>query len=97
MQDLTVDAFAPLVGDTFVLRAADGSIDATLVDATATGDAPAPELRAPFSLLWEGPAAPRLQQGIHEVQHAAFDEPLVVFLVPVDQTETGMRYQAVFN
>lgn len=97
MPELTVETFAPLVGEAFELRAADGSLDATLVEATGTGDAPAPELRAPFSLLWEGPLAPRLQQGLHEVHHAAFAEPLVIFLVPVEQTETGTRYQAVFS
>lgn len=93
--DLSHDHFAPLVGDTFVLRAADGQIDAELIEASADGDSPAPGLRAPFSLTWQGPPAPALQQGIHEIQHPVLGEH-VIFLVPIARTDAGMQYQAVF-
>ena len=65
LDELSVERFAPLVGETFVLRAADGQIEAELIEAVATGDAPAEGMRAPFSLMWQGPRAPQLQQGVH--------------------------------
>ncbi len=97
LDQLAVDWFVPLVGDAFVICAADGGIDATLVEATPLGTPPAGAGRVPFGLLWEGPLDPRLQQGLHEVRHASLDEPLVIFLVPVAQTETAMQYQAIFS
>jgi hypothetical protein len=95
--DLTLDLFAPLVGDAFVIRAADGAIEAELVDAVAAthpGD-PAAQ-RDPFSLTFRGPEAPALQQGIHEVVHPAL-EPVTLFLVPLGPADGGPQYQAVFG
>ncbi|MEH3052927.1 MAG: hypothetical protein PGN13_02825 [Patulibacter minatonensis] len=94
LAELTVDAFAPLVGSTFVLRAADGEIQAELVGATPSPH-PVPEgIRAPFTLTWIGPPEPRLQQGIHAVEHPRLAEPIELFLVPVGPPTDAPEYEA---
>lgn len=52
--------------------------------------------RRPFSLLFRGPAAPRLEQGTFRLEHAALGA-LDVFLVPMEPDAEGPRYEAVFN
>ncbi|MDH3753213.1 MAG: hypothetical protein OEU32_05000 [Acidimicrobiia bacterium] len=49
-----------------------------------------------YSLEFEGPAAPMLQQGISRLRHGT-DEAIDVFLVPVAATDEATRYEAVFN
>jgi hypothetical protein len=95
MAELALDTFRPLVGDPFVIRAADGHIDAVLTEATSLGEANGAP-RAPFSLVWRGPLDAPLQQGLHEVEHAAFG-PEVMFLVPIGRTAEGFDYQAIFS
>lgn len=94
-EPLTAGLFAPHVGDAFVLRAADGQIDATLSEVTPA-DAPAHDGRVPFSLVWEGPLAPGLQQGMHAVEHPSVGT-IEMFLVPIEPTPTARRYEAVFS
>ncbi len=56
---------------------------------------PHPEYES-FALLFRGPAAEQLGQGLYRIEHAAlgvFD----LFIVPVAQDQTGRYYQAVFN
>lgn len=92
---LSLSLFAPLVGESFTLQAADGFVEAELLSAQPGHPAPggAPE---PFSLLWRGPQAPQLQQGMHVVAHPAM-EPAEIFLVPVGVDADGTQYQAIFS
>lgn len=49
-----------------------------------------------FSLLFRGPASPKLSQRTYCFEHdelGRFD----LFIVPVGQNQSGMLYQAVFN
>jgi hypothetical protein len=49
-----------------------------------------------FSLVFRGPHARQLQQGLYAMQHdqlGAFE----LFLVPVGQDTAGIYYEAVFN
>lgn len=98
---LSIAQFAPLAGDTVTLRSADGEIVATLAEVTEvtepdrTAGLPA-ELRTPFSLRFRGPREPRLQQGIHAVEHPSLGA-IAIFLVPVSADETGADYEAVFG
>jgi hypothetical protein len=95
--DLTLDLFTPLVGEPFVIRAADGQIDAELVEAAAAPDPAMPDApRTPFKITFRGPAAPMLQQGIHEVSHHALG-PAEIFLVPIARDAAGAEYEAVFG
>ncbi len=52
--------------------------------------------RRPFSLLFRGPAAPRLGQGTFRLEHAALGA-LDIFLVPMEPDAEGPRYEAVFT
>lgn len=92
---LTVERLTPLVGHTFTLRAADGEIEAELE--TVSPGAPAAEsTRTPFSIVFLGPVAPALQQGIHEIEHPALGA-VAIFLVPIARDGDGSRYEAVFS
>lgn len=89
--------FAPLLGERFDLRYADGqSLAAELIEARPLGRASIAGGRAPFSLLFRGPAAPALPQQIFRLAHPALPA-LDVFLVPIEARADGVRYEAVFN
>jgi hypothetical protein len=94
--ELTLDAFADRVGEEFRIRASDEhSLDATLTEATAVGDARTPGGREPFSVIFRGPPEPILPQGTHRIEHDALGAA-EIFLVPLAPDAAGARYQAVF-
>jgi hypothetical protein len=95
MADLLLETFEPLVGESFVLRAADGHIEAQLTEATAL-PAPAGVARTPFSLVWRGPLDPPLAQGMHAVEHHDIGTELM-FIVPIGRSTGGHDYQAIFS
>lgn len=94
----TLAQFAGLVGAGFVLHGAtDAPLAVTLVEANPLPAHPG-ALRAPFALLFEGPAQPLLPQATYGLAHAALGPaPMDVFLVPVSRSPAGLRYEAVFN
>ena len=101
LERLTAETFAPLVGDTFLLDADDaGRLDLELVESRVHhAEAPAGEssgARAPFSLLFLGPADPVLPQRIYHLEHESTG-PLEIFIVPVARHATGTTYEAVFG
>jgi len=49
-----------------------------------------------FSLLFRGPAAPRLQQQTHPLQHKKLGT-LEIFLTAVEGDKTSTTYEAVFH
>jgi hypothetical protein len=49
-----------------------------------------------FSLLFQGPVAHFIPQGIHKINHVQLGE-VDLFLVPVGKNEHGFEYEAVFN
>jgi uncharacterized protein DUF6916 len=96
----TCEAFTPHVGTAFTVTAEVQDcpgvpLALTLVDATAAGEGP-PDGRAPFALIFTGPAAPLLSQQIVPLDHPELGE-LAVFLVPLGVDADGARYEAVFN
>ena len=93
---LTLDHFAPLVGQHFeVLADGERSIAAALVEAAPLG-LPTAQGRAPFTLVFEAPASTLLSQRSYALLHPAFNS-LQIFLVPVGRSPAGIRYEAVFN
>ncbi|HAV35428.1 MAG TPA: hypothetical protein DCX52_03555 [Massilia sp.] len=58
-------------------------------------DSRAPDERR-FSLMFQGPAQPALEQAIHTLEHPVLGT-LAIFLVPVGRDARGMQYQAIFN
>ena len=91
LEDLTVDDFHPLQGDSF--RIAPDAAPAFEVELVEVTEIPRePGGRAPFSLVFKGGPNPPLPQGIYRVEHDGLGE-LDIFLVPI----TVDRYQAIFT
>jgi hypothetical protein len=96
----TVGDFAPLVGQSFRIRLADGRSEVVeLVEARAL---PAPKSGsagpyvAPFALLFAGPAAVRLPQETYAVEHRALGR-FDLFLVPIGTNRPLPCYEAIFG
>jgi Domain of unknown function (DUF6916) len=102
LEHLTVETFAPAVGDTFVLDAGDaGRLDLELLDARALERDDPPGSgesgrRTPFTVVFRGPAEPLLPQRIYRLEHATLG-PLEIFIVPVARDEAGAVYEAIFG
>ncbi len=95
---LTLTQFSPLVGAAFALHiGAEAPLRFTLVEAQPLAAQPGAS-RAPFVLVFEGPAEPQLSQSTYGLAHPALGPaPLDIFLVPVASGPAGRRYEAVFN
>lgn len=102
LEQLTLDSFAPLVGQPFRLLLAEGvTVDAVLETAREVpasgwqpeGGRPA---RKPFSLLFLARSQTVLPQQIYRFQHQTLGE-LDIFIVPVGRTTDGISYEAVFS
>ena len=97
---LTLDDARAMVGQDFIRSQETGpDIPLRLVAAEPARRDPTAEPTEsgrPFSLLFEGPADPRLTQGMHDLGHP--EHPLTgVFLVPVGRSDPGWTYEAVFS
>jgi hypothetical protein len=100
LEQLTADSFAPAVGDSFVLDDGAGiRLELELLESRLHHpDAPAVDesgTRAPFSLLFQGPADPVLPQRIYHLEHDSVG-PIEIFIVPVGRDDAGTSYEAVF-
>jgi hypothetical protein len=93
LEDWTVATFTPLLGDGFTLEA-EPALELRLTEATAHDRPGAP--RAPFTLVFTGPAEPVLTQGIRRLEHGSLGA-FELFLVPIGRDEGGVRYEAVFG
>jgi hypothetical protein len=98
----TVEAFAPRIGETFRLLLEDRpTIDVVLVKAA---EMPLPgwqtdgfaRRRQPYVLQFVGPSDDSVQQGIHRLEHDDL-RVLEIFLAPVDRSDDGVIYEAVFS
>ena len=99
LESLTLETFAPRIGERFRLSADAGhSLEVTLVEATALGTASRSQAarRAPFSVVFLGPAAPLWPQRIYRLEHDAMAS-VDLFLVPLGPRDGGMMYEAVFT
>jgi hypothetical protein len=100
LERLSVDSFAPAVGEKFGRDAGEGgTIELELLEARLhDADAPAEDetgVRAPFSVTFRGPPDPVLAQGIHPLEHPSLGT-LEIFIVPIRHEEDGTTYEAVF-
>jgi hypothetical protein len=99
LDQLTFEQMKGHVGTVFRAQAGDGkTIDLKLSDARKVTESDAARLRrTPFSLYFDGPPEPFLEQRIYRLQHDAFSEPLDIFLVPIKKAAAGFVYEAVFT
>ena len=94
---LTIDTFAAHVGQSFRDTEAGTTLELLQVDdLTEVAQNVPPGQRAPFSLLFRGPAEPVVDQSIRTLAHDELGE-LAIFLVPIAREADGLRYQAVFT
>ena len=93
--ELTLQSFAPLVGEMFrVDLAVAGTLELELSEA-GEGDAGPGSERDPFRLLFRGPGEPVLAQRTHRLEHPVLGA-LEIFLVPVGRDARGTSYEAIF-
>jgi hypothetical protein len=95
LASLTAADFTPLIGDRFDLAGASPSVRLEL-RSVEEGHHYGGRRRS-FSLLFVGPEAPALTQGVWQLEHETFDDELEIFLVPIGPGPTGPRYEAVFT
>ena len=96
LESLTLESFTNLVGTDFHLDQTDGNgIVLRLCEAVAVSSAPGGQ-RQPFSLLFEMEGTADLAQGMYAIQHAQAGA-LELFLVPVQPSERGSRFEAIFT
>jgi hypothetical protein len=103
LSELNVGQFSPYVNSPFRLQAGPSEVVVIeLVEARRLGYDSVPAgttpRREPFSLIFKGPAQPRIEQGTYPVEHDVM-EPIALFLVPVmpDPTDGRPRYEAIFT
>jgi hypothetical protein len=97
LEQFTIETFRPLVGRTFRVEGEDARLELELVSADELGkrgDAQRP--RAPFSLVFRGPAEPVLPQQIYRFENDALSA-FEIFIVPIGPDAAGMQYEAVFS
>jgi len=99
LDKLTVESFAGELGKTFRVTPADSpAVDLVLAEARSLSPKTRPPDagRAPFSLVFLGPAAPVLAQRIYSLDNPSLGR-LEIFLVPIAADAAGVKYEAVFN
>jgi hypothetical protein len=94
---MTLDFFRGALGGRFEARLDGG--EALLLELIETRALPMPPFqgRAPFSLIFSGPARPILPQRIYALAHRGAAQALEIFLVPIAADAGGARYEAVFT
>jgi len=90
---LTLETFAPLVGDAFALSEP-AEIELELAEASSAGEWPGG--RQPFRLLFRGPREPLLPQAIYRLEHAELGA-LEIFVVPIRRDGESTTYEAIFT
>jgi hypothetical protein len=94
---LELATFQPHVGQAFDVEAEpEGSLELTLVEASAGPYQPEGETSFAFELMFSGPREPILSQAIYRMTHPELGA-LDVFIVPLKSDPGGTTYQAVFS
>ncbi len=94
--DLTYDAFARCLDQFFVLEADGYRDELRLVSAEMLPRAQSVEGREPFSIILQSSNPRVMPQQIYRFSNDYLGE-IELFIVPIDQDESGVRYEAVFS
>lgn len=97
LEQFTVETFEGRVGERFRLRLDSGeALEAELAEATPLAPARDGGSRAPFSLVFLGPAEPVLPQRTYTFEHGELGT-FEIFVVPIGRGEAGTSYEAMFT
>ena len=98
LETFTQSTFLARLGETFCVHDdSPAPLEIQLTDVMSLGSADGEQLerRAPFSILFQGPADALLAQRIYTISHEAMGT-FELFLVPLGPAANGLRYEAVF-
>lgn len=93
-QTLTIRDFEKLQDAAFEVRSVPEGLQLSLVEVKLMGSGE--REGGAFSVLWQGPPEPVLEQSIYTLFQADLGER-DVFLVPVAEKDAGIQYEAVFT
>jgi hypothetical protein len=98
LETLTLDAFSPLVGETFQVHVQpEQTVALELVEARSLSESNnSPRPRPPFVLTFKGPAQSVLPQRIYGLEHETIGAH-EIFIVPIGPGRGGMLYEVIFN
>jgi uncharacterized protein DUF6916 len=100
LDEFTYENMTPFVGSIFHLTAPDGeTYELKLIQVLRTVDQHVDQRfkRDSFSLLFQGPPQPYLQQATYPLTHDALGGPHHIFIVPTSRQGEGFLYEAVFT
>lgn len=99
VRELTEERFRELEGKVFRLELEGaGAFELEVDEVSEMGNERShpPDERSPFSVVFRGPREPLLPQRIYALDNDEVGR-LELFLVPVNRTEKGAYYEAVFT
>ncbi len=94
LEDVHKDTFIDYLKDEFQVQ--DRQPDEFSIRLVGISDRSVSPRQECFTLLFRGPAAYFLPQGIHTLKHNQLGE-FDLFLVPIAKDQQGYQYEAVFN
>lgn len=98
LDQLTAETFETQLGSKFDVCLDEGQppvTTLTLVEVTSLKQGPDAK-RVPFSLLFDCPAVPALDQGTFWLKNETLGD-LTIFIVPISGDSQTRRYQAIFS
>ena len=90
LQELRPASFAKCLSEGFRVQIDPGVVDLILIEINAFPPRENHPRREPFSILFRGPASPRLSQGTYAFEHEAIGV-FEIFIVPVAPDEHGVK------
>ncbi|HEX8255063.1 MAG TPA: hypothetical protein VF846_18120 [Thermoanaerobaculia bacterium] len=99
LDELRYEQFVPLVGTSFWAEFPNGAkVELRVDEVLKVMESEAARLsRTAFTIRFSGPLSFHLRQGIYQLRHEAFPEPMGLFMVPIGQTAESYNYEVVFT
>lgn len=95
--DLTADFFEKQLQKEFIVKpTGDVELSLKLVDVKRLNRQRKDATRDPFSIIFQGPAQPLLEQAVYEFLMPSL-EPMGIFIVPIGAGENFIEYEAIFS
>lgn len=96
LESLQLSLFEPLVGKTFLLHAANQTVELSLYEVRAFGEKWPGATREPFVLTFAGPVGLRAPQAIYRFDVPELGE-VEMFITQTGDGANGSRFEAVFT